>query len=124
MIHRAEHLATVRPELAAVVRRAAELLPDGMGILVVEGRRSIERQRQLVASGASRTLNSKHLPGPDGLARAVDLGALVNGRLRWDWPLYPKVNAAMQRAAEDLEVQLVWGGHWRRFRDGPHWELA
>jgi peptidoglycan L-alanyl-D-glutamate endopeptidase CwlK len=85
---------------------------------VTEGLRSAERQRRLVAAGASRTLNSRHLSG-----HAVDLAAKVGGKVRWDWPLYARLAEAMKTAASELNLPLVWGGDWRSFRDGPHFEL-
>lgn len=85
---------------------------------VLEGLRTLDRQKQLVASGASTTMNSRHLTG-----HAVDLGAYVDGEIRWDWPLYYKIADAMFEAAEHCGVDLVWGGHWKSFPDGPHYEL-
>lgn len=112
-----ERLSGVNASLANVVRRATQYVD--FDLLVVEGLRTEARQRELVAKGASRTMKSRHLVG-----EAVDLAPIVSGQLRWDWPLFPKINAAMQRAAQELGVRLVWGGDWRSFRDGPHWELA
>ncbi len=80
--------------------------------------RTKARQEQLVKAGASRTMNSRHLTG-----HAVDLAALVGGRIRWDWPLYASLADAMKTAAKELGVAIVWGGDWPRFRDGPHFEL-
>lgn len=117
MIKREERLYGIDERLADVVRKAATYLDHDL--LVVEGVRTEARQRQLMARGASRTMKSKHLVG-----RAVDLAPMLDGQLRWDWPLFPRINEAMQRAAEDLGVKLVWGGSWRSFKDGPHWELA
>jgi peptidoglycan L-alanyl-D-glutamate endopeptidase CwlK len=85
---------------------------------VLEGLRTLDRQKQLVASGASTTMNSRHLTG-----HAVDLGAWVDGELRWDWPLYYKIADAMFEASEHCGVDLEWGGHWKSFPDGPHYEL-
>lgn len=110
------NLSGVHPDLARIVRRAAEITP--VDFTVTEGLRTPERQRRLVASGASRTLNSRHLNG-----HAVDLAAKVDGKVRWDWPLYAELAKAMKAAAAGLDLPLVWGGDWRRFRDGPHFEL-
>jgi peptidoglycan L-alanyl-D-glutamate endopeptidase CwlK len=85
---------------------------------VTEGLRTKERQRQLVAAGASRTMNSRHLTG-----HAVDVAALVGGKVRWDWPLYAVIAEHMKAAARELGVAIVWGGDWKSFRDGPHVEL-
>ena len=109
-------LKGVHPDLIRVVKRAIGLTP--VDFRVLEGVRTLERQKQLVAAGASRTLNSRHLTG-----HAVDLGALINGKVAWDWPLYPKIAAAVKQAAKEEGVPIVWGGDWPRFRDGPHFEL-
>ena len=106
----------VHPALVAVVERAIQLTP--VDFKVTEGVRTLERQAQLVRVGASRTLNSRHLSG-----HAVDLAALVEGKVRWDWPLYPRIAGAMKAAADERGVALVWGGDWKRLRDGPHFEL-
>ncbi|WP_295608673.1 M15 family metallopeptidase [uncultured Lamprocystis sp.] len=29
----------------------------------------------------------------------------------------------MKQAAKDLSLPLVWGGDWKSFKDGPHFEL-
>ena len=109
-------LRGVHPSLVAVVERAIALTP--VDFMVTEGVRSLQRQAELVRSGASRTLNSRHLTG-----HAVDLAALVDGQVRWDWPLYPRIADAMKAAAAERGVALIWGGDWKRLRDGPHFEL-
>jgi peptidoglycan L-alanyl-D-glutamate endopeptidase CwlK len=109
-------LKGVHPDLVRVVRRAHELAQGAF--VVTEGLRTKARQRELVAAGASRTLNSRHLTG-----HAVDLAALVGGKVRWDWPLYVRLAKHVKRAAREQKVALVWGGDWRAFRDGPHYEL-
>ena len=109
-------LRSVRPILAGVVELAAKLTDTPF--IVTEGIRTEARQRELVAAGASRTMNSRHLTGD-----AVDLAALVGVKVRWDWPLYSRLAIAMKAAAVDLNVRLAWGGDWRTFKDGPHFEL-
>lgn len=122
-LQRAERLNTVQPRLADVVRKAATYLD--FDLLVVEGARAKERQAVLVAKGASRTMNSKHIPDKTGFSRAVDVAPVVDGEVRWDWPLFHVIAPAMKRAAQELGVAIVWGGDWRGgFRDGPHFELA
>src|SRR5687768_17574866 len=48
----AAKLAGVHPDLVKVVRRFAEIAP--LPFVVLEGMRTLERQRKLVASGASK----------------------------------------------------------------------
>lgn len=87
---------------------------------VLEGLREPSRQAKLVKAGASQTMNSRHLPGRDGFGHAVDLGALIDGdgdgkkEIRWDWPLYYKIAAAMRRASVELNIPIRWGGVWDR----------
>jgi len=108
-------LEGVHPDLVRVVKRAIEITP--VDFTVTEGLRTVERQRALVAAGASQTMKSRHITG-----HAVDLAALVMGEVRWDWPLYAKLAGAMKAAAKELAVPLEWGGDWK-MKDGPHFQL-
>lgn len=111
-----DRLIGVHPALVAVVEAAIMRTP--VDFMVTEGLRTRERQATLVKAGASRTMNSRHLTG-----HAVDICALVEGQVRWDWPLYPRIATAFKAAALDLGAPLIWGGDWPRLRDGPHFEL-
>jgi peptidoglycan L-alanyl-D-glutamate endopeptidase CwlK len=111
-----QRLKGVHPDLVRVVERAIEITT--VDFTVLEGLRTPERQKALLEAGASQTLNSRHITG-----HAVDLGAWVGDEVRWDWPLYHKIAAAMKEAARQLGVAVVWGGDWRTFKDGPHFEL-
>jgi len=111
-----ERLQGVHPDLVRVVERAIEL--TSVDFTVLEGLRTTDRQKTLVAAGASKTMNSRHITG-----HAVDLGAYVDGQVDWSWPLYERIAAAMKLAAKELNVMIVWGGDWRTFEDGPHFEL-
>lgn len=136
-------LQGIHPDLFAVVSRAADL--TAVPFVVTEGMRTVERQRQLVAKGASQTMASRHITG-----HAADLAALIDGEIRWDWPLYTRIADAVRDAAKELDIPIVWGGAWGRvlndaddaaqamdeyvaerraqgrrpFMDGPHFELA
>ena len=112
-----KRLEGVHPDLVRVVERAIELTE--VDFTVLEGMRTVARQKKLVAKGASTTMNSRHLTG-----HAVDIGAWVDGTVRWDWPLYYKLAEAMKQAAKELNVDLEWGGDWKSFKDGPHFELS
>lgn len=111
-----QRLHGVHDDLVAVVKRAIGLTVVDFG--VTEGMRTLERQRELVAKGASQTMRSRHLTG-----HAVDLVAYIGTEVRWDWPLYDKIADAMKEAALELDTPLEWGGDWRTLRDGPHFQL-
>lgn len=116
------NLKGVHPDLVAVVKGAdliVESWDNGIGFIVTEGLRTTVRQAALVKAGASKTMNSKHLTG-----RAVDLAATINNEVRWDWPLYGILAQAMKDSAEDLGIVIEWGGDWKTFKDGPHFQLS
>lgn len=109
-------LIGVHPDLVKVVRLA--ITRTEVDFSVTEGVRTLERQRQLFAAHATTTMNSRHLTG-----HAVDLAAYVDGLIRWDWPLYHKIADAMKAAAVELAIPIEWGGDWKSFPDGPHFQL-
>jgi peptidoglycan LD-endopeptidase CwlK len=111
-----QRLQGVHPDLVKVVERAIAVTP--VDFTVLEGLRTLERQRQLLAQGRSQTLNSRHLTG-----HAVDLAPLENGQPVWDWPAYDRLAAIIKQAAREVGVPVEWGGDWTSFRDGPHWQL-
>ncbi len=106
----------VHPALVAVMEAAIGRSP--IDFLITEGLRTPARQAALVRAGASRTLKSRHLTG-----HAVDVAALVDGKIRWDWPLYPRIAEAVKAAAAEQGTAIVWGGDWPTLRDGPHFEM-
>jgi peptidoglycan L-alanyl-D-glutamate endopeptidase CwlK len=111
-----DRLKGVHQDLVSVILQAADIGPTEF--IVTEGLRTKARQSELVAAGASRTMNSRHITG-----HAVDLAVTVNNEVRWDWPIYDKLAKQVKLAATKLGVKIVWGGDWAKFRDGPHFEL-
>lgn len=136
-------LKGVHGDLVAVVKRALELTVQDFA--VHDGTRTLAEQKKYVASGVSKTLDSRHLTG-----HAVDLVPYVNGELRWEMePIY-KIADAVRMAAKELNIPIRWGGAWdvllteetdppeemvedyiarrksagkKAFIDGPHYEL-
>ncbi|PCI51406.1 MAG: peptidase M15 [Alphaproteobacteria bacterium] len=110
-------LTGVHPDLQAVVMRAIQISPVDFAVL--GGIRTQAEQRRLVAAGKSQTMNSRHLTG-----HAVDLGVYIAGQgVVWDWPLYRQLASAMKKAAKQKGVPIEWGGDWRTFKDGLHFQL-
>lgn len=115
-------LIGVHPDLVRVIRSAHAATagrPDRLSFVVIEGLRSKKRQAELVAAGASRTMDGRHITG-----HAVDVMATVAGKGRWDWPLYATLGELVKAEAARLGVSITWGGDWPRLRDGPHFELS
>jgi peptidoglycan L-alanyl-D-glutamate endopeptidase CwlK len=103
-------LEGVHPDLVRVVHKAIEL--TAIDFTVTEGLRTVKRQEELFKAGASTTMNSRHLTG-----HAVDIAALVGGKVRWDWPLYFQLADAMKEAAKLENVKIKWGGVWDKTID-------
>jgi peptidoglycan L-alanyl-D-glutamate endopeptidase CwlK len=108
------NLKGVHPDLQRVVHRAIDISESDFTVL--EGLRSLERQKTLLAAGKSKTLHSRHITG-----HAVDI---IPFPVSWDWKDYPPIEKAMKQAAKDLGVDLEWGGDWKSFPDAPHWQLS
>lgn len=117
-------LRGVHSDIIKVVNEAIKI--GAPKFTIIEGVRTIERQKQLVASGASKTMKSRHIPTGAPLAgHAVDIAPLdPNGEASWAWPLYYKLAPIIKQAAKNVGVDLEWGGDWRTFKDGPHWQLS
>ena len=112
-----ERLRGVHPDLVRVIERAAEI--SDRPFVLLEGKRTLARQKQLLAQGATTTLNSRHLTG-----HAIDLAPLdKKGQASFAWPLYYPLADIIERAAKECSVPIEWGGRWKKFPDGPHWQL-
>ena len=117
-----QRLSGVNPLLVDVVKRALEITKQDF--FVGEGVRSVERQKKLVASGASRTMNSRHITGhavdlhPHPYKGDHDVDGVPNSD---DYDAYKPIVDAMRQAADELGVDLVHGYDWGW--DAPHHEM-
>ena len=100
-----DKLKGVNPDLVKVIKRAIEI--SGVDFRVSEGLRTKARQTELLKQGKTQTMNSRHLTG-----HAVDLVAIVNGQISWDFEHYYPLALAMSKAATELGVNVRWGGAW------------
>jgi len=117
-------LKGVHPDLVRVVKRcAADWRDKTFQFVITCGPRTLEEQKLLVRKGASKTMRSRHLVAKNGYSHAIDLAATLDGKVRWDWPLYVKMAAAMKAAAKSENVPIEAGLDWKTFKDGPHYQL-
>ena len=130
-----ERMKGLHGDLVAVLNRAIQLTTQDFSITC--GVRTKAEQAALYAQGRTTpgpvvtwTLNSRHIPGPDGLGRAVDV---VPSPVDWNTPSkFDAIADAMFKASTELGVSIRWGADWdqdgnRRERgesDSPHFELA
>ncbi|MEG1087583.1 MAG: M15 family metallopeptidase [Cetobacterium sp.] len=86
---------------------------------VTEGLRTKERQAQLVKEGKSKTINSKHIIGS-----AFDIAIIdEKGNITWDLKYYKEFAEVFLKLAERLGFYCTWGGSWKSFVDGPHFQI-
>lgn len=109
-------LMGIHPDLVRVVKRAITITT--IEFKVGEGLRTLAKQKQNIKDGVSWTLKSRHLTG-----HAVDLWPMIGGKVTWAWPVYYKLAPIVKEAARLEKVPIVWGGDWKRNKDGPHFEL-
>ena len=100
-----DRLEGIDDRLQAVIKMAITLTKTDFG--VVQGMRTIEQQKELVAKGASQTMKSKHLEG-----KAFDIMAYINGRASWELSIYDELADAIKEAATQLGVPICWGAAW------------
>lgn len=120
-----KRLEGVNEDLVKVIKRAIEITP--IDFTVLEGIRSRQRQVQLVATGKSKTVNSRHLTG-----HAVDVAPIEGGKIPWNDPeKFLDVVDAVFQAADELGVLVQSGTDWdmdgdykdESFFDGPHVQI-
>lgn len=124
-----DNMKGLHPDLIRVLNRALQTSPTML--VVTEGLRTLERQKELVRIGASKTLKSRHLKQADGYGHAFDFYALVDinkdGKVSFEEManvrLMLGIADAIKKAAADEKVSITYGGDWRKFRDYPHFEL-
>ena len=101
-----DRLSGVDHKLQEVIKLAISYTNVDFG--VTEGLRTVERQRELVAKGASQTMQSNHITG-----RAVDVVAYIGDRISWEATLYDNIADAVKMAAQELGVSIRWGAAWQ-----------
>lgn len=116
-------LEGVNQKLIGVINLALTISLVDFGIPTDGGLRTAERQNELFKAGASKldgySKKSRHQSG-----NAFDVFAYVDGKASWDELHLTHVATAILSAASQLGVPLKWGGHWRNFKDMPHFELV
>jgi peptidoglycan L-alanyl-D-glutamate endopeptidase CwlK len=105
-----------------VYRLLGDLAEERIYMVIVETSRTIERQRELVDAGLSRTMDSKHIRD-----LAVDMypvqGYTNEGRPRVSRIIYDPKHPVWQKVGAVAERhEIFWGGRWENFKDYGHFE--
>ena len=88
--------------------------------MVICGYRGEKEQNDAYNNGKSRVQfpHSKHNLQP---SMAVDLAPYP---IDWnDLKRFHELAGRILEVANLLEIPLIWGGHWRTFKDYPHFEI-
>jgi peptidoglycan L-alanyl-D-glutamate endopeptidase CwlK len=127
-------LEAADPRLARLFRAVVRYFDNS----ILNSIRTIEEQIENVRTGLSKTMDSKHLPGPDGKARAVDSAPYPQ---RWGDNTPSKMTqwevdqvyygGFVMGFAAAMGIPLRYGGDWNSdraqigtgFRDLDHFEL-
>lgn len=116
------NLKGVNPALIKIIRRALEITP--VDFIVIEGLRTQDRQKELVATGKSQTMNSRHLSG-----NAIDI---IPVNTSWAIDEFKPLLNAVKQSADEQGVKLRFGINWKndpalpietKFIDAPHIEI-
>ena len=112
-----DNLKGVDKNLVAVIYELLKVSP--YDFTIIEGLRTLERQKELLAQKKTRTLDSKHLTG-----KAVDFVVYdTSEQLTWEPLFYKAVADKAKEVANKLNIKITWGGDWPTFKDYDHLEL-
>ncbi|MCK2000740.1 transglycosylase SLT domain-containing protein [[Brevibacterium] frigoritolerans] len=95
-------------------------LDNNINILITDGMRTLEQQKEYLRTGKSKTLRSYHLVG-----QALDFTPVVDGKLNWNAYGNEDIKKAIAKARE---LGFIWGADWdndgssadESFIDSPH----
>lgn len=109
--------------LVHIILEVARLdLPCDFGVF--ETKRTLEKQREYVQKGVSKTMNSKHIPDKKGIVRAVDIVPYVNGKYTWENKYLDELMPVFEEVANKLyPYQIEFGKNWKTFIDKPHIQI-
>ena len=112
----------VHPDLLKLADAVLQAAP--WPLRITEGMRTLERQRQLLAAKATKTLNSRHLTG-----HAIDVVPYIDldrdGKIEteelYNKRLFDVLIPIAKREAARLGIKMTFGYDWGW--DSPHWQL-
>ncbi|MGE8468861.1 MAG: M15 family metallopeptidase [Pseudomonas putida] len=113
-------LPEVRPLAVALIEKAAA---HDIVIEIISGTRSYSEQDEIYAIGRTRELHRKPVSNAKGgysnhnFGIAFDVGIFIGEHYVGDSPLYETLGVLGE------ELGLFWGGRWKHFYDGAHFQL-
>lgn len=111
----------VHPDIRRLMVEAIKDSP--IDFTVIETVRTKQKQLENIKKKVSKTLNSRHIPecNKSGLCEAVDIAPYP---INWkDLSRFRKLSEHIKKKAKELNIPITWGGDFKNFFDGPHYEL-
>ena len=96
---------------------------------VIEGYRTLERQKELFDTGFSKIdgikKKGKHNYSP---SLAIDIIPYKKGHNPFDGSeestkMFKELNKSFNKVAKKLGIKYEWGGNWKTFVDLPHYQV-
>ena len=96
---------------------------------VIEGYRTLERQKELFNAGFSKIdgikKKGKHNYSP---SLAIDIIPYKKGHNPFDGSeestkMFKELNKSFDKVAKKLGIKYEWGGNWKTFVDLPHYQV-
>ena len=134
-----ENLKGVHPDMVLICNEVIKIYDFS----VIDGVRTVAKQKELFAAKKTTTMNSMHLPQKDGFSHAVDLMPYKTGTNAFsgkqdDTMRFAFLAGLMWKTSEDLYAKgltthkITWGMDWDRdyqyddhtFKDAPHFQLV
>lgn len=112
-----KHLGTLDTDLQLILNEAIKYVDFS----ILCGFRDEEEQNKAFNGGYSKLKfpKSKHNKLP---SLAVDVAPYP---IDWnDAKRFYFLSGTIMVVAQQLEIKLIWGGHWQSFKDLPHFELV
>jgi len=140
-----EKMKGVHPKLIELMKKAISDSPYDFKI--VQGLRTAEYQNSLYQQGRTKpgkivtkldgyNRKSNHQAKADGYGHAVDIAVCgqydQNGNYvkcttdaeMFDNKKLVEISKHIKAVAEDMGLEIVWGGEWKTLYDTPHYELV
>ncbi|MEO9475866.1 MAG: hypothetical protein ABJG41_10035 [Cyclobacteriaceae bacterium] len=126
-----KRLEGVDPQLVTLIEESLKVCPIDFGIPQYGGVRTDEEQYELYLAGKSKCdgykIRGNHQKAEDGLGKAIDVYAYVNGRASWDAVHLGIIAGVILSKAKEMGISIRWGGTFgsKEFNgwDKPHFEL-